>query len=214
MGGGIEAGGRTALAISGTTVAENSASEYGGGLVANSSAGPVTVANSTIDSNFAATRAGGIFAVAADNVFRVAVTSSTISGNSAEEAGGGIYQYRASPTELPMSLTSSIVADNSAAGADNDLAIGGGTPPPFDTGFSLIENPGTAVINAAGPNLLGQDPQLAPLADNGGLTETRLPGLHSPVIDKGNSTITPDQRGAHTAGAAHRRAERGRRQRR
>ena len=47
-----------------------------------------------------------------------------------------------------------------------------------------------------GSNIFGQDPQLAPLADNGGSTPTLLPAPTSPVVDRGISGgFTADQRG-------------------
>jgi Ca2+-binding RTX toxin-like protein len=65
-------------------------------------------------------------------------------------------------------------------------------------GFSLIENPAGATITEtpSGSNLTGVDPQLGPLADNGGPTRTLLPALTSPAVDAGiASSLTADQRG-------------------
>jgi hypothetical protein len=65
------------------------------------------------------------------------------------------------------------------------------------TAFSLIGSVATATqLNQSGPNLLGQDPQLGPLADNGGSTQTQKPAVASPVIDQGAAFgLTADQRG-------------------
>ena len=47
-----------------------------------------------------------------------------------------------------------------------------------------------------GSNITGTDPDLGPLQDNGGPTETLLPNLTSPVIDAGVANgLTTDQRG-------------------
>jgi hypothetical protein len=47
-----------------------------------------------------------------------------------------------------------------------------------------------------GSNVLGADPQLSPLADNGGLTNTLLPSPSSPAVDAGIANgFTVDQRG-------------------
>ena len=60
--------------------------------------------------------------------------------------------------------------------------------------FSLIEDP-TGVTIGGGPNITGRDPKLAPLADNGGPTQTQALRLGSPALDKGKAA-GGDQRGA------------------
>ena len=66
-------------------------------------------------------------------------------------------------------------------------------------GFNLIQSTSGATITEtlnAGTNITGQDPQLFPLADNGGPTFTHALQCTSPAIDKGfNFTLTTDQRG-------------------
>jgi hypothetical protein len=130
--------------------------------------------------------------------------NSTIASNSATTQGGGVYlnQYEdfetfASPI---VSLTSTIVADNSAAGSANDADRGDdSTSGGLDSSFSLIENPGDAPViqSPAGSSITGVDPQLGPLADNGGSTQTQLPATSSPAIDKGKAParLLDDQRG-------------------
>jgi hypothetical protein len=134
--------------------------------------------------------------------------NSTIASNSATSNGGGVYlnQYHettddSSPLTSPtISLTSSILADNSAAGSANDAdradGSGGGA---LDTSFSLVENPGDAPItqSPSGSTITGVDPALGPLANNGGPTLTHLPSNTSPVIDKGKAParLLTDQRG-------------------
>jgi hypothetical protein len=80
-------------------------------------------------------------------------------------------------------------------------------PPTYESlGWNLIQAPGSATITGTTTgNLLGIDPLLGPLADNGGPTRTMalLPG--SPAIDAGDGTGAPanDQRGfARVVGAA------------
>jgi len=65
-------------------------------------------------------------------------------------------------------------------------------------GFSLIQltDAGTALTeDPVGSNLIGSDPQLGTLQDNGGATPTQKPALSSPVIDTGLTDATADQRG-------------------
>jgi hypothetical protein len=68
---------------------------------------------------------------------------------------------------------------------------------PANVAFSLIGNPGPAgLFSQTGPNLLGADPQLGPLQNNGGPTPTEAPSASSPVIDKGKAFgLATDQRG-------------------
>ena len=58
-------------------------------------------------------------------------------------------------------------------------------------------NPGAITLAGTG-NQVGVDPLLGPLAANGSNTQTRLPQLGSPSIDKGNNALSlaNDQRGA------------------
>jgi hypothetical protein len=194
-----------------STISDNTAGT-GGGLAAYYSP-PFTIERTTISGNTAADVGGGIYQRYADGE----ITNSTISGNTAGTTGGGMYTYGyySGPTNIRHStiasnqagtsgggidlvdgivlLENSIVADN-AAPSDNDLR--GFT---FDLAFSLVEDPGTAIINDNGGNIFNQDPILGPLADNAGPTLTHLPGLGSPVIDAGDPVFTgppaTDQRG-------------------
>jgi hypothetical protein len=172
--------------------------------------GEFDLVDSTISGNTAA-KGGGVSAGGAsegqllgpDGVIDFA--NSTIAGNSASAAGGGLYlgQYDSgSPTvkkSATIKLTSTIVADNSAAGAAQDLdrvdtSTGGG----FDLAFSLVEKPGDApLLQRPGASIIGVDPQLGALAANGGSTQTQVPSNGSPVVDKGNSParLDVDQRG-------------------
>jgi hypothetical protein len=65
--------------------------------------------------------------------------------------------------------------------------------------FNLIGNPAGGLVNGANGNLVGVNPELGPLASNGGPTQTIVPLPGSPAIDHGsNAFVTPgetDQRG-------------------
>jgi Ca2+-binding RTX toxin-like protein len=100
--------------------------------------------------------------------------------------GGGVYSFTTGSSDL----RNTIVADNTAPSGP-DL-FGGAT---FEGAFSLVENtavPPTPTV--PGSNIVGVDPQLGPLADNGGTTATHALRPGSPAIDKGSATGT-DQRG-------------------
>jgi hypothetical protein len=127
----------------------------------------------------------------------VTIQSSTIASNAAS-AGGGVYdQARSISGEPPpvSTLSSTILAGNSPAelGANADSSG-------FAAGNSLIQTSVSGIPfteTPAGSNVIGADPQLGPLEDNGGPTETMLPGAGSPAIDAGVANgLSTDQRGA------------------
>jgi CSLREA domain-containing protein len=214
LGGGVYSD--DALTISGSTITGNTA--IAGGGIATSGKYDVVIENSTISGNTAA-HGGGIFAFGVS----LSLTQSTISGNTSSQIGGGIHSRTKYDTTIDNStiaqnaaansgggiylaqygdesgtaaINSTIVAGNTAGGARNDLFLqgtpaGGG----FNNTFSLIENPGDAPLIGSQP-ITGVDPQLGPLADNGGPTETMLPADTSRAIDQGLAQgLTTDQRG-------------------
>ncbi len=164
------------------------------------------IENTTISDNSATGRGGGIYSYNnADNARTIrnstVVDNVAYAGSSGSAGGGGIYEFAsdnvgAGSSTDDVTLSSTIVASNSPTDLDDNGS--GATVGAFVTGFSLIEDPGDAAMteSPAGSNLLGVDPQLGPLADNGGLTETLLPNLTSPVIDAGVANgLANDQRG-------------------
>jgi hypothetical protein len=173
-----------------STLSENTAADDGGAFFAGGSAGQIF--NSTISGNQGGSTGddygGGVF-ISDDSDFY----DSTIAGNSAGY-GGGIYVNSGAAY-----VSNSIVGDNTAT------APGGNFPPGPDiygmvtAGFSLIESTDDSLAlteDPAGSNLIGSDPQLGLLQDNGGSTPTQKPALTSPVVDKGLSDSAADQRGS------------------
>ena len=153
----------------------------------------MTIENSTISGNRANEYGGGaLFLDFDDPPAPLNIRSTTISGNTAgaspDPAGGGLFLYGV-PTARTMANT--IVADNTAAAGPDIATVG---PAALDASFSLVENPSGANLTG-GPNVLGQDPKLAPLADNGGPTPTQALLVGSPAIDQGQASGA-DQRGA------------------
>jgi hypothetical protein len=178
-----------------------------GGLWLIDPGGPVTISNSTFSGN-SAYYGGGISDNNGGDDVPVSIVNSTIVGNSAESGvdygGGGIFVYGDDNDSDPatvdsLTLSSTIVAGNTAPRGP-DLSSNDGVPTNLDVAFSLIGNPtlpGATVINATGPNLTGVDPQLGPLANNGGPTQTHAPSFTSPVLDMGaGNGLGTDQRGA------------------
>jgi len=88
-------------------------------------------------------------------------------------------------------MVNTVVADNTAAVAPDVKTVPASS---VSASFSLIENTSGADLTG-GPNIFGQDPKLAPLADNGGRTPTQALLVGSPAIDQGQASGF-DQRGA------------------
>ncbi len=104
---------------------------------------------------------------------------------------------RVASNDSDVYLNDSIVAGNAAG----DLIEGWDRRRPSSADFNLIGDPTDVPITESvpGSNIIGADPLLGPLQDNGGptLTHALLPG--SPAIDSGDPAFTPppdyDQRG-------------------
>ncbi len=127
--------------------------------------------NSTLANNTGA-NGGGLYTDGG----AIYLNNTTVAGNTAF-TGGGIYR---SGTLAIISLQNSIVAGNSGSpGPDCNATLTSPT-------YSLIQNTSGCTINGGSNNLLGQDPLLGPLQNNGGPTFTRAPDRASPVINTGN----------------------------
>jgi parallel beta-helix repeat protein len=156
-----------------------------GGGVAFYSDQPNKIVNSTISGNTATGNAGGVYLYGGNN--DATIENSTISGNT----GTGIGVYYSDGHNLV--LTSTIVANNTGA----DVARTDGGTPAFTANNSLIRTPvaGSSITGAS--NLIGVDPKLGPLANNGGPTDTMALLTGSPAINVGSNpeTLAFDQRG-------------------
>jgi hypothetical protein len=187
-----------------------------GGAVFNES-GTLTISNSTLTGNTATGGVGGtsdkngsglggaVFSRNGSMIF----LQSTLAGNTAAQGGGAVYLvsdlgsgsgYVGSEASLAMSNT--ILADTPGGAADvGRTALNGASLPVLTGAGNLLET------NAAGGeafestlfNLLGVDPGLAALADNGGPTRTMAINFFSPAFNAGDVggefDLTTDQRG-------------------
>ena len=172
------------LALNNLTVAD------GGGLRGNgiyNFSGTVTLSNSTLSGNSAASVGGGIYSEGdGQGTGKLEVSNSTFSGNSNNGpfsfGGGSIHNERGTAT-----LESTIVAKSPSASGEN---CGGITI--TNGGYNL--DSGTSC--GFPTNRSSKDPLLGPLDDNGGPTKTHALLEGSPAIDKGKSfEATTDQRG-------------------
>ena len=203
------------ITISASTLSGNTGgtSSFGGGLLLaqySTLASPFELIDSTISGN-SATNGGGVsigtgYSPVLATGGSIAFDNSTIDSNtaSASGGGGGIYlsDYMSGSPSAENSATSTIfstiAAGNTAAGAGNDLAqASGSTSGGFNVSYSLIQQPGNAPLLSQQSVIKGVDPQLGPLTNNGGPTQTMLQTYTSPVIDQGKASagLTTDQRG-------------------
>jgi MYXO-CTERM domain-containing protein len=177
--------------LRGSTLSGNSA-HTGGALAFYTPGGPIAIENATISGNQSTDSSAIYCAYCNDPSTSFTISHATIAGNTA--SGTGTIRVK----EGLVTLSHVIVADNAAAG--NQL-LG-----MFAANHCLIEAPGSSTIMDGGGNVLGMDPQLGPLQDNGGPTATHLPGAASPAVDAGDMSLQSppmfDQRNsARVAGA-------------
>ncbi|NEO87660.1 MAG: CHAT domain-containing protein [Spirulina sp. SIO3F2] len=209
----------SSMTLTDSTVAGNFANGQGGGLF---SQGPLTLTRSTVSSNSTgsstSSHGGGAFASGA-----ATLTNTTISGNLAGSSGGGLYS-----TGGDLNINNSTIAFNTANGngggisafgapngqitntiVANNQDTSGGNGPDFRADLSSMTVQHNLITSTAGisaptltngvnGNIIGQDPLLGPLQNNGGSTQTHalLPG--SPAINAGNNSfvsVSIDQNG-------------------
>ncbi len=224
LGGGIFNGANGALTLTESTVAfntNNTASTIGGGGIYNAAATvPLTVNRSLIRSNLTGGNGGGIFnnagvtnitnsTLAFNSAFAnngggfynfgtTTITNSTITDQNFAQIGGGIFNDIGST----VNLRNTIVAENDATTSAPDVS--GAYAAPM---FNLIgkADGSTGFVNNTNGNKVGtiampRDPLLAPIANNGGATQTYALLSGSPAVNAGSNALatglTTDQRGA------------------
>ncbi len=207
FGGIAEGGGLAALVEADSSLSDSTIS----GNTTDSSAGPGGFAGIS--------EGGGILLLAGDS--HVSVSRLTVTGNTARglggggiTEGGGLYFSDKAGTVTSTTLAGNSVEGNTATGG-NLVATGEGTTVQ-DTIVSggAAASPGTencgAEVESAGFNLeatdqcgfhaagdrVNADPQLGPLQDNGGPTQTMSLAATSPAVDQGSASGQgSDQRG-------------------
>jgi hypothetical protein len=192
-GGGIRNDGN--LSIIESVISNNTSTFMGGGGGGIGNFGPaLSVINSTITGNQVVSGNNNGGGIRSDNNSIVTITGSTITDNNAVGAASGGGLYRATGT---VTVRDSIIAANRNNSTIPDV---GGVF--VSQGYNLIGNVGTATGFTGTADQVGGgvnpviDPRLAPLANNGGRTQTHAlcfavgvphpacTGL-SPAIDKG-----------------------------
>jgi CSLREA domain-containing protein len=164
----------------------------GGGAIYNSN-GTVHVQLCTFAVNIA--KSGGAIENSASfgGTARLLVSNSTFSDNQAP--GGGAINSRADGTSSATTTAGSSILTGPAP----QLARTGGAI--TSAGYNLTNGDGGGFLNAPGDQM-NTDPQLRPLATNGGPTQTHELAVTSPAIDAGKRDAVPvlaattDQRSA------------------
>jgi hypothetical protein len=204
------------LTLSHVAVTKSDSDLNGGGIAVPS--GSLTVESSTISGNTAGGNGGGIY-FATDGSGELEIRSSTVSGNQANSYGGGAYLVATSPETaaiLNATMTGNEAGANGGGGGIYEAGGGAlirgsiiagntdaaGAAPDIDDGtwpisFSLIGDTTGAGIDDLGGNIFDVDPNLKPLKNNGGPTDTHA-FKKSPAKNKLPKAETPksDQRGA------------------
>jgi hypothetical protein len=178
------------VSIRNSTLSGNSAANVGGAIVNEAT---LTVSNSTLSGNSAGD-GGAIW-----NFGTASIANSTVANNSARGSGAAIRNNGTA------SIANSTVANNSAVldGAIANtgvLSIGGSVVAANsvancanpgmngiidDKGYNLEDDPGASCgLSPGSHDIVGQSPKLAPLADNGGPTQTMALLAGSPAIDQ------------------------------
>ena len=178
------------LTVTNSTFSNNSAAfGAGAGIYNNGDHSALSVVNSTFSGNSAGS-GGAIY----NNYGTATITNSTFSGNSATTSGGGIYNHGV------LTVTNSTFSGNSAATSGGAIANGGRLN--YTNTILANSTSGGDCINAStlGTNTknlvedgscsasLSGDPNLGPLANNGGSTQTMALLNASPAIDAGDNT--------------------------
>lgn len=185
-------GSTLSLTIDDSTLNDNTADR--GGAIFNGPLGGLTMTNSTLSANIATTDGGGLA-----NFGSVSLLNSTLYLNDAPVGAGIANNIGGVPPFGLTTLKNTLVAGGDSGPDVDDGAIAFGGSSFVDGGHNLIEDVGTvtAFNDPLSANVLGMNPQLDVLRDNGGPTRTHALLFGSPARDAGdNFAVTlNDQRG-------------------
>ena len=215
------------LTLMNSTIMSNAAGTSGGGIY-----GGGAIANSTVSGNIAQNGGGIHDGAFCNNIITIA--NSTISGNRASGDGGGIYYSDICNTKMRLSSVTvtnnasdsdgnetgnggGILSSGSMITLANTIVAGNFDNSPIikypecdgtigSEGYNLIltVSPTCLIVGDTTGNIIGVNPNLAPLADNGGPTPTHALWPGNPAVDNGDPngcvddtgiSLTVDQRG-------------------
>jgi len=198
QGGGLYHNGQFA-SISNTLIFSNTASNGGGGLFINTG-GRISFTNSALISNLAAQDGGGIY-----NSGVISVSNTTVSGNSAASGmGGGIANIaQVNLVNVTVSDNSSSngagLFNNNVVNTKNSLIalnVGNNCQGGLFSQGNNLEDGVTCALGQPS-DMSNTPPSMNQLGENGGSTPTHALAADSPAIDAGDNNACPptDQRG-------------------
>lgn len=201
-GGGVRVAG--ALRIEHSTFRENVSGGADGGAIAVTVGGSVDLAVVTLQANEAAVDGGGIAVLRNGSVM---MENCTLAANIAADGGGLFVETDASATLTNVTLLGNVGVQGTAirnlglTSLGNTIVVGATSGATcsgrqvVSRGFNL--DSGSFCALGQPTDIVNTDPLLGPLAQNGGVTLTAMPGTGSPAIDTGNDADCPasDQRG-------------------
>lgn len=176
------------LNIAESTLANNSASSGGAIYVTN---GRVEIRNSTLDGNSANAVGGAIYSSIPEGEGVLSLLHVTASENT-DDAGQNAFHIEGAAAE-PLQIQASIVYAMPSASGQACRADAGR----IDTDGYNLTNSASCPFTEVG-DVVDTSFTLPALADNGGATQTRLPGAGSPARDQipvAQCTLPVDQRG-------------------
>jgi CSLREA domain-containing protein len=178
--------------LNNSVVFGNSSLSPGRGAGIHCENGTVTLTNSTVSGNIGST-GGGIYHTGNDSI--VILNNSTVSNNSAD-VGGGIYT--GGGVGSATILRNSILAGNVASTMPDCRAPA--NTPTGSAGYNLIGNNSGCFFTSGPGDQVGTDvnpidPNLGPLQNNGGPTETHILIFFSRAINRGNPAGCTDHLG-------------------
>ena len=178
-----------------STVSNNRSGSDGGGASIINNNTSAEIINCTFSGNGAANSGGGIAYVGNSSL---TITNATIVFN-ASLTGGGIS---ANGGIGMIFMGNTIVAKNIATNAPDFNAP---TASFNDQGHNLFFSILGIVDGVDASDIVGLDPKLGPLANNGGPTKTHALLNHSPAINAGDDSLAPptDQRGVKRPQGPH-----------
>jgi len=219
MGGAFDVAEGSTATITDTTLIGNTATGEGGAIEVHNPGSTLNLTNSTVAGNASTGAiAGDGGGMEYDNNTLVNVTNTTFSGNRAGATGGAIeseggignfLNVTVSNNSAPaaggivltqadgtVNLKGTIVADNHATTGTAPECSTATATPITSGGHNLIRDTSGCAITSQPTDLIGRNPRLRRLADNGGPTRTHALAPGSPAIDAGPPDGPPtDQRG-------------------
>ena len=177
QGGGVAAAN---LSIDRSTFSGNSA-KFGGGVY-RITAAALTIVNSTFCGNVATAVGGAWSCGAGESGGTLDVLNSTFLDNQGADSGDALYHDCFEAATLTLVNT---IIDSNDGDSVPDCDLAGG---PTETSSHVLDADGSCTVGGPG-DLPNSDPLLGPLADNGGPTDTHVPGAGSPALDAADAAV-------------------------